>query len=675
MPPRRGEGGRGSNVEFTLQQGLRELLERVERNAEASGSDGSRGRAMERRGGPRGGGSVSRATNASDAARTRGSSGAGAGERRPQLGDWTCRGCGFSPNFARRRNCFSCRRQRSPRGDGSGRGEFRGGGGGGLSHGPVNANGLRPILGKGSTTGWGKADEAPTHRVPGASVAARAQASALAGSRGTVVGAAGGAARTTPAGAGVSGAVGTNTAGRAAVQGKDLDEDGFQVVRGRGRKGGAATGTHDVEGGPNTTTSCEPGGECAGEASAAADKGEPSEGDNVPSPSELHQEWQEEVALVKRLRQQGLPAEHPVMAAACGSRDQAEKRWRDAKDPTPATVLLGRAQTKLDKAIALQAESRQALIDHERAYKERLAVLQAKLEEDAERVRLRRRQLEEVHGQLGGGASAGGIKPEQGAAVMRVHGTICNEVAPALAALAEQLDSSTPAWTTLNGLLSSLADSKTLLEQAVAPQGAQTFDIGDEVDGHHGDDGCHGDGAHSDWSESHEVDGWGGDHDGHARHQRNDRQDDDQSMGTGDWWDSSQDYWHQHQSQTARWAPCGHGKWSRSSWADSWEQEQADREDDAVQPAAARRRLEPRADAAGDAAADGSGTTVQASQAEVGDVAQRRQLHEQRVAKVIECAINAGVQPLTKEGEELQMLDASQLVAWAKEHLPAHQWE
>jgi hypothetical protein len=313
------------------------------------------------------------------------------------VGDWTCRGCGFSPNFARRRNCFGCRRQRSPRGDGGARGASRGGG---ISQGPISANGLRPILGKGRA-GWGTVDEAPTYRVPGASVAARAAAGVSAGTKSTAINATGGA--------GQAAAATTHNAGRAdagggaSSQGSEMDDDGFQVVRGRYRKDKSTAGPSGTAGGPNATTDAEPRAGRAGGGAGEADHGEPADEEVPPSPSELHQVWQEEVALVKRLRQQGLSADHPVMAAACGARDEAECRWREAKDPTPTTVRLSRAQAKLDKAIALQAESRQAIIDHERAYKERLAVLQGKLEEDAERVRVRRRQLEEVQGQLGGG--------------------------------------------------------------------------------------------------------------------------------------------------------------------------------------------------------------------------------------------------------------------------------
>ncbi len=250
---------------------------------------------------------------------------------------------------------------------------------------------------------------------------------------------------------------------------------------------------------------------------------------------------------------------------------------------------------------------------------------------------------------------------------MQVHGTICNEVAPALAALAEQLDSSTPAWATLNGLLSSLATSKALLEKAVAPGGAQAFNIGDAGDNSQWNEGQAGDWAGSEWSESHDLRERGADDDGDRDH--DDRRDADQCMGTGDWWDSPQDHWH----QSARWAPCGHGKWSKSSWADSWEQEYADDDTEAVPPAAARRRLEPRADGGEDTGSAGS-TAAQAQRGDASDAALRKQQHDQRVAKIIQCAIDAGVQPISHSGEELQMLDPHQLDAWVAEHLPAQAW-
>ncbi len=84
------------------------------------------------------------------------------------------------------------------------------------------------------------------------------------------------------------------------------------------------------------------------------------DGPQAPTPSALHRAWQDEVAVVRQLKSQGLAPEHPAMRAAAEARDVAEKAWRDAKDPVPASVRLARAQAKLDRAIELQGESHRA---------------------------------------------------------------------------------------------------------------------------------------------------------------------------------------------------------------------------------------------------------------------------------------------------------------------------
>ncbi len=124
-----------------------------------------------------------------------------------------------------------------------------------------------------------------------------------------------------------------------------------------------------------------------------------------------------------------------------------------------------------------------------------------------------------------------------------------------------------------------------------------------------------------------------------------------------------------------KWMYCGHGKWQRSSWADDWEREQMEVEappsgdDDAGAPQRKNRRLdgaggggkqqEPAAPVAD--AADGSASSDPAN------------AHQEMLSGIINRAMAAGVQPLTHDGEELQMLDINQLSAWAAEHLPQAQ--
>ncbi len=117
----------------------------------------------------------------------------------------------------------------------------------------------------------------------------------------------------------------------------EVDAEGFQVVHKRGWKknrtdqiggDGGENGTRRANAADSGTAQPEDHG--CGEDDAAGD-----EPGAAPSPSDLHQAWQGEIALVKRLRQQGIDDAHPAMLAACHARDTAERQWREAKDPTP----------------------------------------------------------------------------------------------------------------------------------------------------------------------------------------------------------------------------------------------------------------------------------------------------------------------------------------------------
>ncbi len=662
--PRRAAGSGGGDPELSLRQGLRELLDKIDRQS-GGDTDGARGRSLGRQQGSRG----------TTAQRTRGGSGGAAlgGERRPQMGDWSCQKCGFQPNFSRRRNCFGCGRPRSPRGDGGGGTR---GSGGGLSSGPIGAGGLRPLLGRGlgsangATAARGE-QQSPTFRVPGSSVAARAAATAPAGggngnasnnSTG-IVGTQGRAPQRGGGGA-ANGAQSTVNAGAM------VDEDGFRMVPPRrGWRNARMEAKREADGGPTDVDDEMDGGAGGAAGKDPADDADDDHDDadeTKPTTAQLHQAWHDEMGVVKRLRQQGLAADHPAMEAACKARDDAERAWRDTKDPTPPSLRLSRAQAKLDRAISMQAESRQAITDLEKSHQAQLAVLQARHDENTERVTMRRRQLEDVQDEVGSGGTGNKARAAQGDAVRQVHKAICSTVAPTITALIEQLDTSTPAWTALNGLLGTLADSKLLLEKAIpAAAAVQNFDIGDgEGTGTNGRD--HEECGGSEWSESHELrdEGAGaghheaGEHDGPeaASRGRSWRRDDD--MDTTEWWGGD---W----GAGVRWEACGHGKWARTRWADSWEAEHKDGGAEDSQPPAARRRLEPAAPGAttmeegATAADDGTGAT---------DC--RRQQHAERVQRIVLAAINAGVQPVTAAGDELIMLDSDQLDAWAAENLP-----
>ncbi len=435
-------------------------------------------------------------------------------------------------------------------------------------------------------------------------------------------------------------------------------------------------------------------GRQAGEDAAATTNDDGDEGDlgAQPSSEELQQAWLEEVAFVKRLRQQGVQGTHPAMLAACEARDAAERAWRGSKEPAPAAVRLGRAQQKLDRAITLQAEARRAIADAEKAHRERLAVLQSTMDDCTERVRLRREQLREVQVEVGAGSTGvgDGHHTRQREAIRKVHNSICADIGPTIAALVEQLDTGAPAWAALNGVLGKLSASKEALEVACEQRTAPQYDIGD------GDqDRCE---SWSEWSESHDMQGgaWGGRRDGRAcddggarvdgwdgagARADDDADDDANGMQDHPMETEAEDWWSAHRwSGGTRWQPCGHGKWSRSSWADQLEHERDARDaDDGGDglPAAARRRLEDRGNghqgeessqALQHAPHQGGAAAAQGGD---GDQEEQKRRHNARINTIISMAIDAGVTPLTQSGEELQLLDPRQLDEWVSAHLPS----
>ncbi len=457
---------------------------------------------------------------------------------------------------------------------------------------------------------------------------------------------------------------------RSTSAGPKVDPEGFQeVARRRGRKPapadtskGAARSDDDRDRDDVDSKDVDIDDIADGDAQQDGD-----EGMDQPTVADLQRAWRDEQALVKRLRGQGVHEEHPVMLAACEARDAAEQAWRNTKEPAPASVRLGRAQAKLDRAVAMQADARSAMLATEREFRDRMSAHQETLDECAEKVRWRRQQLREIQEELGAGdPGAAEAQRVQQEAIRRVHEAITGEVGPTIAALVEQLDSDAPAWAALNGLLGTLAASKSTLEQA-STQSAPRYHIGEEEEQKGWGD------AASDWSESHDVHGqsWGkgcngsgGGHDGDDHYWGGERQgwggeqgrrtDECQPMDTDDWWSAPTRRW----GGAAHWESSGHGKWTRASWADQLEEEGDHADDDADdQRPTARRRVGP---------AEGEQTSGDAC-----DPEEKRRKHEARIEQVTAMAIDAGVTPITADGEELRLLDQPRLDAWIAQHLPA----
>ncbi len=517
-----------------------------------------------------------------------------------------------------------------------------------------------------------RADEPPSYRVPGASIAAAASTAATNGSS-TWAGMAKAAASGGAAAPKQRSTGNEHTTTGGGGPGSNTDDDGFQQVVRKGRKGHAATTRGaDTQGDGRPTATDATDNDNGGLASGDADTTGGDDGDEQPpTVADLQRAWRDEIALIKKLRGQGVQDGHPAMRAALEARDAAEHAWRTSKDPAPPAVRLGRAQSKLDRAVVLQSEARQAMLDEERGHRERMSALQATMDECTERVTMRKRQVQEIQAEVGAaGGNGGRAQRAHIEAIKAVHGTICDDVGPTLAALAEQVGTEAPAWATLNSLLVKLAASKATLESATA-QPAARYHIGE------GEDSWE---TWTDWSESHDVQGQ---HWGHGdAHQAQDQWGEqaphevaqDESMGTGEWWDSPTRRW----GAAARWQSNGYGQWSRASWADQLEDEMDDDDNGDGQPPTARRRL---GDQAGEETQQRQSTQPQQplpptpQAASTGgpssDAQERQRKHHERVNRIVELAVESGVTPLTTSGEELLVLGPEQLEEWIATHLPS----
>ncbi len=344
---------------------------------------------------------------------------AGGGARiRGRPGDWRCAGCQAYPCFAKTRACFQCGAPRAGQGGGAAAAAKNGHEGGitratgrGAYLGPIGAGGTRPLLGgrgfvPSGTTASSPATAAskpPSFRVPGASVAAKAEADA--GGRG-VAQVRGGAATTgtdadgfqmvrsgpPPGAAAATAAVGWPAASRnawadlAEEDDDDVDVDAMQQDDDVGAddsppEGGGGSG----DGGGGTTGG---GGDDDG------DQGEGSANDSRDEHG-LKRAWLDHCRAVKVLeRDASMPAE--LVANARAMRDEAERRWRAARSPHPLSKRVRWAESDLRMAEEKESAHRRELEAHLEAASRRTRELEARVEVDVARTARKRAALQAV---------------------------------------------------------------------------------------------------------------------------------------------------------------------------------------------------------------------------------------------------------------------------------------
>ncbi len=555
--------------------------------------------------------------------------------------------------------------------------------------------------------------QSPTTRKPGSSVAALAEAAAASAARGAPAAAApttpprprGAQQRSAqslsppaaprgnlapPAG---DGGTATGTAGGPAAARPDAD--GFVEVVRRGRKHGTAQSGPSAAGGAASAAAAADGNAADDmegdweddyahyptEDDEAHDGEEQEQEEPELDPAALKRAWDREVATVRMLERDGMPAAHPVLRAAIAARDDAERIYKERRSPHPVARRMGWAQSRLDKAVAREGKTREELLAFERDMAWRRKRIMDRLDLDVERVSKRRHELAELQEEAGAEAPSVARMAEEGkAACGRAAGGL-RSAAPRALALVESLPEGSPARGEANLLLSQLADLQRDLEMAArAEAGPEAYDIADAA-------------SDSEWSESHDV------AEGRAA----------AHGGGGD------------PGETATWQAESFGRWQRAKAQQPASQQGKGGGGKTGTPvggkASATASAEDGAALQGPAAHAGNGTTAgpqcgdegderapkhrrgqgdadNASAAAAASDARRAaelyqqqslaqaagfateaaqqlagQLHARRVAEVVALAIAQKVQPLTEDGQDLIMLGPEELAAWENKHL------
>ncbi len=459
-----------------------------------------------------------RAQRGDRAAQRRATADGHGGRARSRPGDWRCAHCQAYPCFGRTETCYRCGTRRQDQGDGAI--NRRSGADRGLAGtpnrgqylGPVGAGGARPLLGgRGAAQAGGPAQldrqqrrpQAPSYRVPGASLAAHAEAEARRTKRSTGGDPAtdGEEFRAVQRGAPPSMGTGTAAGGRpvttanswaALTEEEDaMDQEGDGDEEATDGDGNVSPPEAEVgPGGTGRSQGTGGDGHTEGHGGAAGDCDEHA----------LRLQWDEHVRACRRLeRDPAMPAS--IIDKARALRDEAEQRWRSARTPHPLSKRMRWAGADLRAAEEKEEVQRRELQLHIEEAARRTRELEARVQVAADRTARKRAALQEL---LAEGVPAD-VPPQDkwpmALAATAVTG-IAQSIAPPLAAAIERLsaplegDSAEEVRQELQLAAASLGNLEQLLRGKLLPTvplgaAAAHFDIsgGDAGAGAGGDDG------------------------------------------------------------------------------------------------------------------------------------------------------------------------------------------
>ncbi len=261
------------------------------------------------------------------------------------------------------------------------------------------------------------------------------------------------------------------------------------------------------------------------------DGGEAYEGDATwqADPRQLRAEFEDLARAARDMERRG--AHGSALETLRQARDDAERRWREAKPPAPLPKRLEWAEAKLHKAQASLSRERIELDRIEEEYDARRAEQCKRIEEAEAWYKWRKHQLEQVHQEAAELAPGGrNSEPAEGGAG-QVARRIRGHVLPEMQAILEELQEGTSLRERMALLVAGLADAESQLGVHASQGGTAHYEMydGDSQEG-----------------------GWGG------HHQDGEDGDDGDQMGDGDGYGGGD------AGRSTTWRPEGAGRWSKA---------------------------------------------------------------------------------------------------------------
>ncbi len=495
---------------------------------------------------------------------------------RVREGEWPCV-CGFPSNRPYREACHACHRPRAsaevtgaPAGKGSGsRGATSGKGykgertsmfgeGARWGGGPVGADGARPLLGgrshrplggtagKGSDGGSAGAKGGEGKGLSWPTPSGKAAATSMGKASGGVCNLGKGRS-----GVGVhdGGGHGKGKGGNAwAKPSPVVDSEGYELVQprrvrvaGNGDQGGGAGGGTGPTCARETTTApttarrlwsddASDDGDVADEEADGDEGGGEGEGDAMwqADPRQLRAEFEDLARAARDMERRGTRGS--ALDTLRQARDDAERRWREAKPPAPLPKRLEWAEAKLHKAQASLSRERIELDRMDEEYDARRAEQCRRIEEAEGWYKWRKHQLEQVHQEAAELAPGGRDREPAEGGAGQVSRRIRGHVLPEMQAILEELQEGTPLRERMALLVAGLADAESQLGGHAGQGATAHYDMYD------GDS---------------QEDGLGG------HHQEGEDGDDSDQMGDGYEYGGGA-------GRSTTWRPEGPGRWSKA---------------------------------------------------------------------------------------------------------------